>query len=141
VPIAWGMYCSAATMMLLPFDSAYVAAATIAGFAVKDTSATGAYLYVPIVSRAAGTASNCTGGSVQITAPTGGGYISLTPSPVATQAAPMFVYQTITYKFQASGFVTGQRGLFRRVGVGAYNEIVAPFDTSAKFRYYDTYKD
>lgn len=44
VPIAFGLYCSANTMMVLPTDSMYLAAASLDGFALKDTSATGPYV-------------------------------------------------------------------------------------------------
>lgn len=141
VPVAFGLYCSSGTMMVLPTDSAYLAAANVDGFAVKDTTATGAYLYTPLVSSAPGTAANCTGGSIQITAPGGGFYRNLTPAPVAVQASPMFLYQTVIYKFAASSMFNGQRGLWRKAGSGAYAEIVAPFDTSAKFRFYAMYSD
>lgn len=141
VPIAFGLYCSGGTMMVLPTDSAYLAAATIAGFAIKDTTTTGAYTYTTLTSIASGTSSNCTGGSVQITAPTGGFYRNLTPSPTGTQASPIFLFQTVTYKFAASTLFSGQRGLWRRVGTGTYAEIVAPFDSSAMFRYYNLYAD
>ena len=141
VPVAWGLYCASGTAMFIPTDSMYLAAASYDGFAIKDTTALGAYTYTTLTSTAAGTATNCTGGTVQITAPTGGFYKNLTPSPVGTQASPLFLYQTVTYKFAASTLFSGQRGLWRKASSGAYSEIVAPFDTSAKFRYYNLYSD
>ncbi|MDA1080876.1 MAG: hypothetical protein O2973_04230 [Gemmatimonadetes bacterium] len=78
---------------------------------------------------------------MQITAPTGGSYRNLTPSPSGTAASPIFLYQTVTYKFAASTLVSGKRGLWRKASTGAYAEIVAPFDTSAKFRFYRLYAD
>jgi len=141
VPIVFGLYCTGGTMMVLPTDSSYLAAATLDGFAIKDTSATGAYAYTALTSTASGTASNCTGGTVQITAPTGGSYRNLTPSPTGTAASPIFLYQTVTYKFAASSMVSARRGLWRKASTGAYTEIVAPFDTSAKFRFYRLYAD
>jgi prepilin-type N-terminal cleavage/methylation domain-containing protein len=141
VPIAFGLYCASGTMMLLPTDSMYLAAASLDGFAIKDTTVAGVYTYTALTATAAGTAANCTGGAIQITAPTGGLYRNLTPSPSGTQASPIFLYQTVTYKFAASTLVSGQRGLWRKASTGAYAEIVAPFDTSAKFRYYNLYAD
>lgn len=141
IPVAFGLYCSSGTMMVLPTDSAYVASANVDGFAIKDTSATGSYTYTALTARAAGTSANCTGGSIQITAPSGGTYTNLTPSPTGTQASPMFLYQTVTYKFAASTLVSGKIGLWRKGGTGSYAEIVAPFDTSAKFRFYNLYSD
>lgn len=141
VPITFGLYCGSGTMMYLPTDSMYLASASLDGYALKDTSATGAYAYTALSAIATGTSGNCTGGSVQITAPSGGGYKNLTPSPSGTAASPMFLYQTVTYKFAASALVSGQRGLWRKASTAAYAEIVAPFDTSAKFRYYRLYAD
>lgn len=141
VPVAFGLYCSGGTMMVLPTDSMYLAAATISGFALKDTSEAGPYVYTTLTSTASGTASNCTGAGVQITAPTGGAYRNLTPSPTGTAASPMFLYQDVTYKFAASTLSSGRIGLWRRVGTGAYAEIVAPFDTTARFRFYRLYAD
>ena len=141
VPVAFGLYCSSNTMMVLPTDSMYLASATLDGFALKDTSAAGAYAYTALTSTAAGTATNCTGAGILITAPTNGTYRNLTPSPSGTAASPMFVYQVVTYKFAASTLVSGKLGLWRKAGTAAYAEIVAPFDTSAKFRFYRLYAD
>ena len=60
-----------------------------------------------------------------------------TPTP----GWPIFVYQQVTYRFQPSSAYPGRIGLFRKVrapnAAGAViDEIIAPFDTSAKFRFY-----
>lgn len=141
VPVAFGLYCAGSTVMLLPTDSMYLAAASFDGFALKDTSVAGAYAYTALTSTNTGNASDCSGGSVQITPPTGGTYKGLSPSPSGTAASPVFLYQTVTYKFAASTLVSGQRGLWRKASTNAYAEIVAPFDTSAKFRFYNLYSD
>jgi prepilin-type N-terminal cleavage/methylation domain-containing protein len=62
---------------------------------------------------------------------------AVTPTP----GWPVFVYQQITYRFQASSAYPGRIGLFRKVrapnpGGAVIDEIIAPFDTSAKFRFY-----
>lgn len=55
---------------------------------------------------------------------------------------PVFLYQQITYRFQNSTAYPGRVGLFRKIrsntpGTGlVVDEIIAPFDTSAKFRFY-----
>jgi prepilin-type N-terminal cleavage/methylation domain-containing protein len=142
MPVAWGVYCTANTMMRLPVDSAMYAMATIAGYAVKDTTATGTYTYTTLSTSppAAGTATDCTT-TASIAAPTNGAYLTLSPAVTlpanSGPGAPMLLYQVITYKFAASGLVSGKLGLFRRVGTGTAEELVAPFDTSAKFRYYN----
>jgi prepilin-type N-terminal cleavage/methylation domain-containing protein len=140
MPYAWGVYCAASTMMRLPVDSALYAMATFAGYAIKDTTATGAYTYTASgTAPTAGTATNCTT-TASITAPTNGAYLAVSGSS-GTAGAPMFLYQIVTYKFAASALVSGKRGLYRRIGTGTAEEILAPFDTSAKFRYYNLYAD
>lgn len=142
MPILWGVFCSNSTMMYLPFDSAMFAMASYAGYAIKDTTAAGTYTYTAASSApTAGTATNCTASPVNITAPTNGGYRSLSPTATATAGSPIFLYQEVTYKFAASGIVSGKRGLFRRVANGAYEELLAPFDTTAKFRFYNLFDD
>jgi len=141
MPYAWGVFCSGNTIMRLPVDSAMYAMATIAGYAIKDTTATGAFTYTATTSApTAGTATNCTT-TAGITAPVNGDYLALSPAvtlPALSGAgAPMYLYQTITYSFAASGLVSGKRGLFRQVGAGTAEEILAPFDTTAKFRFYE----
>jgi prepilin-type N-terminal cleavage/methylation domain-containing protein len=54
---------------------------------------------------------------------------------------PVFVYQQITYRFQPSSAYPGRIGLFRKVRApnvqgAVIDEIIAPFDTAAKFRFY-----
>jgi hypothetical protein len=116
------------------------AMASFAGYAIKDTTANGVYAYTASgTTPAAGTASNCTG-TPEITAPPNGAYLSVSGS-AGTAGAPMFLYQIITYKFAASTLFSGKRGLYRRVGTGTAEEILAPFDTTAKFRYYNLNAD
>ena len=140
MPYAWGVFCSANTMMRLPVDSAMYAMATFAGYAIKDTTATGAYTYTASATApTTGTTTNCTG-TPGITAPANGAYLSVSGSS-GTAGAPMMLFQYVTYKFAASTLVPGKRGLFRRIGTGTVEELVAPFDTTAKFRYYNLYAD
>lgn len=137
VPYAWGVFCAAGTIMRLPVDSAMYAMATIAGYAIKDTTALGVYAYTATTTApSAGTATNCTT-TASITAPTNGAYLSLSPAPTGTAGAPMFLYQSITYSFAASALVPGKLGLFRQVGAGTAEELVAPFASSAMFRFYN----
>ncbi len=137
MPYAWGVYCAGSTMMRLPVDSAMYAMASLAGYAIKDTTSAGVYAYTATTTApTAGTATDCTT-TAGITAPTDGAYLSLSPSPTGTAGAPMLLYQIITYKFAASALVSGKLGLYRRIGTGTPEELVAPFDTSTKFRYYE----
>jgi prepilin-type N-terminal cleavage/methylation domain-containing protein len=142
MPIAWGVFCSSSTIMRLPVDSAMRAMATYEGYAIKDTTVTGAYTYTTASSApTTGSASDCTNAPMNITAPPNGVYLQLSPTATAVTGSPVFLYQTVTYRFGASGIVPGKRGLYRRVGTGTAEELLAPFDTSAKFRYYRLYSD
>lgn len=142
MPILWGVFCSNSTIMFLPYDSATFAMASYEGYAIKDTTATGTYTYTSASSApTAGTATDCTAPPVSITAPTNGGYRSLSPTATATAGSPVFLFQEVTYKFASSGIVSGKRGLFRRVANGAAEELLAPFDTTAKFRFYNLFAD
>jgi prepilin-type N-terminal cleavage/methylation domain-containing protein len=137
MPYAWGVFCSSNTMLMLPVDSAMFAMATYAGYAIKDTTATGAYAYTASgTAPVAGTASNCTGMANPITAPTNGVYLSVSGSS-GTAGSPMLLYQVITYKFANSGLFPGKRGLFRRVGSGTPDEILGPFQSTARFNFYE----
>jgi hypothetical protein len=54
---------------------------------------------------------------------------------------PVFLYQQITYRFDSSTAYPHRVGLFRKVRANnvagvIVDEIIAPFDTSAKFRFY-----
>lgn len=54
---------------------------------------------------------------------------------------PIFLYQQITYKFDSSVAYPHRVGLFRKIrsgtlGGAVVDEIIAPFDTAAKFRFY-----
>jgi len=55
---------------------------------------------------------------------------------------PVFLYQQITYRFQNSTAYPGRIGLYRKIRSNTpvtglvVDEIIAPFDTSAKFRFY-----
>jgi len=141
VPYAWGVFCANSTMMRLPVDSAMYAMATIGGYAIKDTTAVGVYAYTATTTApTTGTATDCTA-TAAITAPANGAYLSLSPAvtlPALSGAgAPMFLYQSVTYSFAASALVPGKLGLFRQVGAGTPEELVAPFASSAMFRFYN----
>ncbi|HEY2066677.1 MAG TPA: prepilin-type N-terminal cleavage/methylation domain-containing protein [Gemmatimonadaceae bacterium] len=158
VPIAFGLLCvagAAPTLSLLPADSAMTALGKYSGWAYRDSS-TGVYSYkdassiIPFNSMTTAVSTLCTD-SV-----TGPGILSLTSNGRTTRVVtladgpagpgtpnpgwPVFVYQQVTYKFDSSTAYAGRIGLFRKVKTGVntsmVDEIIAPFDTSAKFRFY-----
>jgi hypothetical protein len=139
VPYALGVVCSGSTVSLLPVDSLVYAQATIGGYAWKDTSVAGAYSYVATTTApAVGTAATCTAAAVSITTLPNGRIIVVSPSlPAgAMTAAPVFLYQAVTYEFKASVAVPGKTALWRTVAGAAGAELAVPFDTSARFKYY-----
>jgi prepilin-type N-terminal cleavage/methylation domain-containing protein len=157
VPLAFGLYCGSNTLSLLPVDSAMTALGYYGGWAVRDSTSQ-LYSYadanniVPFGSMTGGLATTCTNTVVGagISTVTVNGRTGVTalvadgPSGPATPGWPVFIYQRVTYRFQNSAAFPGRIGLFRKVKTGSGNtptdyqidEIIAPFDTSAKFRYY-----
>jgi hypothetical protein len=151
VPYRYGLNCGISgafnVVSMLPVDSQMVAQAVYAGWAYRNSA--GAYALVPTVGSApatSGDASQCTGtgvGQAQIRTLTLGGRVGevLDVSPtVATPTAPqgqaVFFYQKVTYAFKASTAFPGWNGLYRQVTGGADEELVAPFDTSARFKFW-----
>jgi prepilin-type N-terminal cleavage/methylation domain-containing protein len=156
------------TMQILPVDSAMTALGQYAGWAYRD-SVTGAYNYrdanspTSFNSLTTGVATVCTNSAVvagvagpgiqpiSFTTPNGtrsSRVISVTDGPSGSPNVgwPVFIYQQITYKFDSSTAYPHRVGLFRKVktanpNVPIVDEIVAPFDTSAKFRFYSLNAD
>jgi prepilin-type N-terminal cleavage/methylation domain-containing protein len=140
VPYAFGIVCGAsggATVVSLePVDSLLYANAGFSGFAYRDSA--GLYRYVESgVATATGAASDCTGASV--TTLTNGRVINLTPAmPAWVQpGTPIFLEQRITYAFRSSTALPGKIGLWRRIeATGTDEELVAPFDSTSRFRFF-----
>jgi prepilin-type N-terminal cleavage/methylation domain-containing protein len=70
------------------------------------------------------------------------------PSPIAGAPKPgwpVMIYQQVTYQFGPSRAYTGRIGLYRKLrqngAVPIVDEIIAPFDASAKFRFYSLNSD
>lgn len=140
-PYAFGILCttggSIATASLLPMDSLSFAGAGFSGYAWRD-STSGLYTTVETgATTGNGTASVCTGQS--ITTLTGGKVVTLSPAPPAsvTAGSAVYLYQRITYRFAASAALPGRTALWRDVPARALSEeLVTPFDASARFRFY-----
>ena len=138
VPYAMGIVCgssgSATTVSLLPMDSTAFADADFGGYAYRDSA--GAYTYRTSGAHlAAGDQAVCAGASITTLAD--GAVVTVSPVVPGSVAVgfPVMLLQSITYGFRESGFVPGRRGLWRTVG-GTDEELAAPFDTTARFRYY-----
>ena len=148
VPFALGVSCgvSGGTLQVsvLPVDSATwtQGRAGYGGYAWRDPS-TGAY-----DSNAGGSVSNASSPSrcETISPPITTTFeqmngrshvVSLTAPSAVPVAAPVMLYNVVTYRFADSVLLPGERGLWRQVAGGAAEELAAPFDASARFRFFE----
>lgn len=135
LPYAMGIHCALNTGTFVPVDSLTWATASYGGYAWRDTTPGATYTYVPSnTALAAGLAAACTG--VNITPVPGGPLMVVAPAFVAPAGAPMFLYQTVTYRFDASTLVPGRTALWRQAAGGVAEEIAVPFDDDSRFRFY-----
>jgi prepilin-type N-terminal cleavage/methylation domain-containing protein len=144
VPYAIGIACAnngtQTTLSLWPVDSTAYATAGFSGYAWRDSL--GNYAYVEAgASVVADNAAVCTGADVGVLLQ--GRVVAVGPPlPTAIPAAtlvgtPIFLEQRVTYEFKNSVALPGRVALWRTiVPTGQSDELVAPFDTSAKFRFF-----
>jgi hypothetical protein len=150
VPYAEGLACGhnggSSTLALFPVDSTVYANAGFSGYAWRDSL--GNYTYVEAgTSVGAGDPAVCAAANVSVL-PTGRA-VAVTPAvfpalyPALTEVgSPVLLFQRITYEFKASTAMPGRTALWRTVvATGQTDELVAPFDTSAKFRFYAVNSD
>ena len=153
VPYAIGVACNTTLPMavtLLPVDNTQWSAARFAGFAWRDAS-TSAYRYRSVSGSSAtifspGTMSVCTtAGIATLPASAGGGTagrvvnLNAFSMGLGTPAVGMnvFVYQQVRYRFAPSAALPGRIALWRQVlNGGPTEELAAPFDSTARFRFY-----
>ena len=154
VPIAFGIVCEKnagnVVLSIVAVDSFQTASAKYGGYAVRNSS-TGLYEY----SRSTSSdtiktvdPSRCHGApaiyadTFPLAGRKGNVFIaSPAPQAGATVGAPAFVYQSVRYQFDTSTIYSKRLGLYRKIrGRGNTDslseELIAPFDTSARFRYY-----
>ncbi len=154
VPYRFGLVCGASgnitTVSMLPTDSAMVAASVYRGFAFRD-SASGRYTYVtpanptasdiPVITprrRSAPVTGRAGADSNRLSERTdrrlaGSKY----PGAFGSPGSPaVFFWQHITYSFRASASYPNRLALWRTVENGRDEELMAPFDTSARFMFY-----
>lgn len=136
VPYAFGMLCrttaGVTTASLMPADSVMYASAVPDSIAVRSLTG-GAFIRRVVTSVIASPiAADCTVDSIRVIP--GGRLIGMTiPGSAVASGSLFYLSQTVTYRFMTSVDVPGRRGLWRRLGTGAYEELAAPFDTAAKF--------
>jgi len=144
IPYAIGVECAdaggATHLTLLPVDSTTYAGASFFGYAWRSAT-TGVYTYVEGGATVQpGDQAVCTG--VRITTVPGGKVVKVTPVlPVgAGLGTPTFLYERVRYEFKASTAVPGKLGLWRTLvrnsGGDITEEIVAPFASTAKWRFF-----
>lgn len=153
VPYRFGLNCgilgSATVVSMLPVDSLTLAQAVYAGYAwrspqglytlVTPADPTGANKPATATDATKCTGSNTNEARIRTLSMNGrsGQVLDITPSaPDALQGQVVFFYQRILYKFAASSAFPGKIGLWRVVQGGPTDELMAPFDTSARFKYW-----
>jgi prepilin-type N-terminal cleavage/methylation domain-containing protein len=149
VPYRFGTYCgnngTTSTVSMLPLDSMTAAMSSMAGYGYRNRS-TGRYTLVTTTSfvnsgsptLCTGTGTNQAGISTVTVNGRAGAVIDISPAiPAATAigSAVMF-YQSLTYSFANSTLFPGKTGLFRSVNGGTAEELMAPFASTARFRYF-----
>lgn len=141
VPYEFGIVCTAAggtvVASMLPIDSVVRATAGFSGWAYRD-SVSGDYVYQTAgVSVTASATGPCDG--EQITTLTDGRVVSLTPGVAGiSPGTPVFLFQNIRYHFDPSAELATRNALWREViATGVDEELVAPFQNTARFRFYE----
>ena len=152
VPYAVGLVCGNVNpntvVSMFPVDSAARAMAKYAGYAWRNRL-TKQYTYVPVVDTVgnapvtpSSSPSTCTS-TAKIKADTVNGR-SWGPADVKPQSvtagtqpgAPVFFFQNILYFFGNSTSFPGKVALFRRIEGRNPEELVAPFDAGARFKFF-----
>ena len=139
IPVVMGLICgntgAATVLSLMPVDSVALASASISGHAYRQES--GVYAYTE-----GATSMSSYGGNAcdteSITTVAGGTMVTVTPQmPASAVGQVAFLYQLAKYEFKSSATMTGRVGLWRTLETsGATEELAAPFDASARFRFY-----
>jgi len=139
VPYAFGVVCASNStqtdVSLFPADSTMVQNAGLSGWAWRADS--GDWTYVNSVNSLSDVStSSCDGASIEVL--TDGRSIRLDPGVAGLdEGTPIFLFQQIRYRFDESGIYPGRDALYRTV-VTPDNEaeLVAPFASTARFRFY-----
>ena len=133
IPLAFGLLCGSSggqtVASLLPYDSVMYASATLDSLAWLDSTLT----YRPVGNFTVSSSSAqavCDVDSIKVVP--GGQLIALSRPNIGQPGAIFHLYQTVTYRFANSVEMPGRHALWRRTTAAA-EEIVAPFDTSARF--------
>lgn len=141
VPYAFGVACSQPSggwqaVLLMPYDSANYASASLRGYAWRDQIGT-LHFVEPATLGSTGDPSDCSGLTPPIpasgsTLPSGSRFIRLSPNSISTPAgAPVYLFQRVRYELAPSAEIPGRIALWRtQLDGGTREELVAPFDTA-----------
>jgi prepilin-type N-terminal cleavage/methylation domain-containing protein len=136
IPYAFGVACGISggsrIASLMPADSLMYASATPMGIA-RRVPGSGYTAREGISVTATTDTASCV--TEEISRVPNGTWIAITPSVTAPNGYLFYLYQTVAYRFSASSDLPGRIGLWRRVNNGSYEEMVAPFDSTARFRF------
>lgn len=144
VPYRFGLICgvSGANMVvsMLPVDSLVLSQSRFAGYGWRNGSGAialaGSGSAPPVASS---DPTRCATAQVQLPSLNGRSPAVLDVRPVQPLAQPgqvIFFFQRVNYSFATSNVFPGQYGLYRGVEGGSYEEIMAPFDITSRFRYW-----
>ena len=143
-PYAIGIVCANSpaqtTLALFPVDSVALGGAGFSGYAWRDSLGNISYVEAG-ASVVADNPGICVGANVRVLP--GGRVVSVQPPlpsalpTVTAVGTPLFLVQRLTYEFKASAALSGRTALWRTVvATGQADELVAPFDPTAKFRFF-----
>jgi prepilin-type N-terminal cleavage/methylation domain-containing protein len=152
VPYAMGLVCgntgSVTIVSMFPLDSAAKAMSKYAGYAWRNRL-TNKYTYVPVVDTVANAPvtpssapTTCTTTAKIKTDTVSGrswGTVDVKPQTAVAggqPGAPIFFFQNVLYFFGNSTSYPGRVGLFRRIEGRTAEELTAPFDASARFKFF-----
>ena len=138
IPYAFGVSCGQTgagqiVSALVPPDSLLYATAVVGGMAHQRDD--GTYRAVSGVSVASSTnLSACSADSIFVVP--GGRLVQISgiSDSLPDAGRILYLYQDVTYRFAGSSEIPGRLALWRKSGSAAYEELVAPFDTSSGFR-------
>jgi prepilin-type N-terminal cleavage/methylation domain-containing protein len=140
-PYALGLACdySPFTVSVIPSDTFMYNDAKFAGYAYRLPD--GRYHYVASSTQpSAGSAAACDASPAvgRFPASEGGRVLTLSPAAPSSVArgTPVLLWQLVTYAFRNSEEVPGRLGLWREIDGEDAEEMVAPFDSTAGFRFY-----
>lgn len=148
VPYVFGVSCglggAGTVASMLPPDSSVEYMASYAGYAWRNKKAA-SYTYVPMTAMTQAPAKSAEpdrclkDANIRVDTVNGRTWPIMDLNPAdkdAQQGLPIFFYQEVMYWFDKSQAYSGRIGLWRQATGGQPEELVAPFDAAARFKFY-----